>query len=176
MKSYPVKVTFRQSNNSREFTETEEAELKRNEYIRRGNLLHNIFSQLRDTGDIERVLRQLSLGGILYDEISQEELQRLLKKTMENKQVREWFAPHWTLHNECAIIFKDENNKTVVKRPDRVISDENQTIVIDFKFGKPHSIHKEQVETYIRILRDMGHENVKGYLWYVNENNVVNVD
>ena len=175
MVSYPSKVTFLQSNNSREFTETEQAELQRNEYIRRGNLLHSIFSRLRDLNDLERVVRQLSYEGVLFGDISKQHLQKMIDEALSLPQVREWFSPRWTLHNECAIVFVDEDGKTVTRRPDRVMSDGDHTIVVDFKFGRPTNKHKEQIEAYKDLLRQMGHTHVEGYLWYVSDNNVVPV-
>ena len=48
-------------------------------------------------------------------------------------------------------------------------------IVIDFKFAKPTAAHRTQVQNYIGLLNSMGHPKVKGYLWYVFSNNIVEV-
>lgn len=51
----------------------------------------------------------------------------------------------------------------------------NETIVVDFKFGKQKVEHHEQVRKYIGLLKSMGHHRVKGYLWYVYPNRIVEV-
>ncbi len=170
MKSYPMRVTFRQSNDSKEFTQGEPS--VQTNYITRGNLLHSIFSRLKDLSDIERVLQDLTHAGILYDETSPDELRNLLQQALENPKVREWFSPHWTLHNECSILYFDEKGAMKSRRPDRVMSDGQRTIVVDFKFGKPNSDYVNQVKRYVKLLRDMGHAHVEGYLWYVDRNEI----
>ena len=174
--SYPSRAKFRQSNSSRAFTTTEEEELLRAEYISRGNLLHAIFSRLRDIEDIDRVLQQLTNEGILYDEVPEEELRLLLNRALSNPKVRKWFSPHWKLHNECTILCKDPTTGLAKEcRPDRVMTDSKKTIVVDYKFGKPDNEHKKQVLFYKEQLVAMGHHDVEGYLWYVSRNKVVPV-
>jgi ATP-dependent exoDNAse (exonuclease V) beta subunit len=171
MLSYHNHVKFRQSNNSRKFTTSEETTLLRANYIERGNLLHHIFSQLRSVDDIEDVIHQLTNEGILYDEISPQELKDMLDRALSNKKVQDWFSPRWTLHNECTIITHDpKTHQDVSHRPDRVMSDGKRTIVVDFKFGKPSPLHHAQVQTYMQLLHEMGYDNIEGYLWYVSLN------
>ena len=175
MKSYPNIAHFRQSNSSQAFTATDPQELLRATYIDRGNLLHEFFSRLRSTEDIERVLTEMVHEGILYDEIPPEEVKALLAKALSNKQVKSWFSPKWTLHNECGIITtEDGHSKTL--RPDRVMSDGKRTIVVDFKFGRYNQEHEKQVRRYMTLLRDMGYPQVEGYLWYVSFNKTQRVN
>ena len=176
IKSYPSKVSFRQSNDSTAFTTTEENAQKRMAYITRGNLLHNIFSRLRSTADIQHVLDELTFEGVIYDEVKPEELHSMLEEALSDSRVRAWFSPEWTLHNECSIIFTDPvSGKVQTLRPDRVMSNGHRTIVVDFKFGKPRKNHHDQVKRYMAKLSEMGHHEVEGYLWYVDKNEIVEV-
>jgi len=172
-KSLPSKSEFLQSNQSKAFTADEE-DGSDNFYIRRGTLLHSIFSRLHDINDMERVLSQLTHEGILYDEITPTELHRLLHRAFKNEQARSWFSPHWQVHNECDILF-EENGEVVSRRPDRVVSDEHEIIVIDFKFGKPNEEHEKQISLYMEQLRKMSPLPVSGYLWYVFRNYIKEV-
>ena len=42
---------------------------------------------------------------------------------------------------------------------------------VDFKFGKSNKKYNKQVQGYMQLLARMGYpkENIKGYLWYVEE-------
>ncbi len=41
--------------------------------------------------------------------------------------------------------------------------------VIDYKFGAEHpKQYARQVRGYMEALEAMGHDNVRGYLWYVD--------
>ncbi len=169
MRSYSSIAHFRQSNSSQAFTSSDPQQLLRATYIDRGTLLHEFFSRLRSTEDIERVLSELVHEGILYDEIPPEEVRSMLTQALSNRQVRSWFSPRWTLHNECGIITTEDGHAKTL-RPDRVMSDGQRTIVVDFKFGRYATEHEQQVRRYMALLRDMGYPQVEGYLWYVSYN------
>ena len=175
--SFEEKVKFHQSNNSKMFISQDPEAEKQNGYILLGNVLHNIFSTIRTKDDIEPALQMLEQEGILYNkEITQEKLKEMLAKRFNNKKVSDWFSNKWTVLNECTILTYDEvENKTTEHRPDRVITDGNEVVVIDFKFGAPHQEHHDQVNRYMSLLTDMGYKNIKGYLWYVYSNKIIDV-
>ena len=176
LENYDNHAEFRQSNKSKNFTESE-AEEEQNRFVKLGNILHAILSMIHTTDDILPALRQLELEGVLYDENeTAESLQKLLQKRLESPRVREWFSPKWQLFNECTILHVDPNTNEVVEhRPDRVMTNGKETIVIDFKFGNPREEYKDQVGLYMQLLRDMGHKDVKGYLWFVYSNKIEEV-
>ncbi len=176
--TYPNKAEFRQSNKSRDFvTSTGEETDQQQTYIKIGNVLHNLFSTIRTTADIDGMLRQLEFDGILYDDnISPHRIRQLLDKGLSHPQVAEWFDDRWTLFNECTILSTDpETGATVERRPDRVMTDGEQMVVVDFKFGKPNRDYNDQVRLYMQLLTNMGYSNIKGYLWYVYSNKVEEV-
>ena len=179
LETFSQKTEFRQSNDSRSFaTLPDDDEQQRTEYIRLGSVLHNVFANIRTTDDVERALQRMELDGILYDRnITRERLESMIRKRFDNKRVAEWYSDRWTLFNECAIL--DVNPKTNVayeRRPDRVMTDGKETVVVDFKFGRPNNDYHDQVSTYMQLLSKMGHEHVRGYLWYVFSNEIVEVN
>ena len=166
------KTEFRQSNKSREFVETDD-ETAQQGYIKTGSILHYVFSTIRTTEDVPEALRQLEQEGVLYDEeITVAKLSSLLTKRFADPRVKEWFSGKWTLYNECSIIYTDEHGEVCERRPDRVMSDGNRMIVVDFKFGHPRPEYQEQVREYMTLLKKMGHQQVEGYLWYVYSNQI----
>ena len=166
------KTEFRQSNKSREFVETDD-ETAQQGYIKTGSILHYVFSTIRTTEDVPEALRQLEQEGVLYDEeITVAKLSSLLTKRFAAPRVKEWFSGKWTLYNECSIIYTDEHGEVCERRPDRVMSDGNRMIVVDFKFGHPRPEYQEQVKEYMTLLKQMGHQQVEGYLWYVYSNQI----
>ena len=175
VKSFPVPVTFRQSNKSIEFTLDEEDEaLKHASYIKRGNILHSIFSQIDTKDDVQRVMKEMEQDGILYDEVTHDDLTAAVNKCLDNPVAAEWFSGKWKTFRECTIL-ENVDGKMKEHRPDRVMTDGSTTIVVDYKFGTPKDGHRDQVRRYMRLLDDMGHQNIEGYLWYVDKNEIVRV-
>ena len=126
--------------------------------------------------DIATALQQLEQEGVIYDDlITVERLRQMLRKRLEHPQVADWFSDRWTLFNECTILSVDGDGRVVERRPDRVMTDGSQWIVVDFKFGRPCEDYRDQVQDYMQLLEQMGHTNVQGYLWYVYSNKIEKV-
>ena len=170
------KVIFRQSNRSRDFVagEDEDDEQRRN-YIQTGSVLHQIFSTIRTTDDIDDALRQLQFEGVIYDDhITAEKITEMLRKRLSNPKVADWFSSRWTLFNEYTIL-SVEDGEVREHRPDRVMTDGHEWIVVDFKFGAPKPEYHDQVRAYMDLLASMGHTHITGYLWYVYSNQIEEV-
>ena len=180
VESYDSRVDFRQSNPSKDFVDDSslsDEDRQRNQYVKMGNILHHLFSQIRTTQDIPGVLRQLEYDGVLYDEeISAEKIKSMLEKRLTHPKVSDWFSDKWNLFNECSIIRTDDQGELVERRPDRVMTDGTRTIVVDFKFGSQREEYHQQVREYMQLLHQMGHPQVEGYLWYVYSNQIKEVN
>ena len=174
LETFEPLTEFRQSNQSREFIEGDDQESSLS-YIKMGSVLHEVFSTIRTTADIDRALQQLQHDGVLYDdEVTREKVSALLRKRLESPRVKDWFSDRWQLFNECKIIFF-EDGVMKERRPDRVMTDGRETHVVDFKFGNPHEEYHEQVREYMSLLRSMQMPRVRGWLWYIYINKVEEV-
>lgn len=179
IETYKRKVAFRQSNDSRMFvSEDEESISSRKKYIKKGNVLHHIFSTIHSVDDIPRTLKRMETDGILYnEEVTRDEVRQMLENGLANPVVRSWFSSDMRVLNECSILSVDKKTKVANEhRPDRVMINGNNVVVVDFKFGNPHEEHHEQVRTYMDLLYSMGYVDICGYLWYVKQNQVVKIE
>lgn len=173
--TFKKKTEFRQSNQSRDFiNDGNEIYDERQEYIKTGCVLHDIFSKIRTADDIDNTLKQMEYDGII-GEPETVKIRTMLHKRLTDKRVADWFSSHWNLYNECTILSVDMAGDVIERRPDRVMTDGERMIVVDFKFGTPHEDYPRQVREYISLLQDMGHHNVEGYLWYVYSNKIEKV-
>ena len=177
IRSFQNKTTFKQSNRSRNFIQNaDEEDSKQQNYIQIGCVLHEIFSSIRTTDDIPNALCQLQFEGILYDDqISADRIATLLEKRLSNPQVADWFSPKWTLFNECTIL-SIEQGQVCEHRPDRVMTDGKEWIIVDFKFGSPKPEYIYQVQQYKDLIASMHPQQpVSGFLWYVYSNKIEKV-
>ena len=98
------------------------------------------------------------------------ESRKLLAERMEAHP--EWFAGASRGRNEVSVFDADGT----LHRPDRVVDMPDGSIaVIDYKFGAERNSYFRQVAGYVRLYRDMGYPSVRGYVWYVPEDKVVEV-
>ena len=173
IETFSLKTSFKQSNLSKDFVNADDEELtQQSNYIKMGNILHNVFAHIRTTKDIDTALQQMEMDGIIYDtQLTREKIKSMIVKRLSNPRVAQWFTPAWRLYNECTILLPTGEER----RPDRVMTNGNQTIVVDFKFGHPREEYLEQVREYMNLLRQMGHAEVSGYLWFVYSNQIIEV-
>lgn len=176
IETFPHPVSFRQSNKSHDFINGEDIDSSdANRYIKVGNILHQLFSTILTEADIEPRLKELEQEGVIYnDEVTSRELQNKIANALKNDKVKDWFSSRWRLFNECTILDYDKESGDIYEhRPDRVMTDGKEIIVVDFKFGKPREEYHEQVQRYMSLLMRMGYEKVSGYIWYVVRNEIV---
>ena len=167
-----MQTSFKQSNQSRDFIKGDDEEERQKMYLNLGNILHNLFSSIRTADDIPAAITHLEEQGVLYgNELTRQKLVNMIDERLHSPKVADWFSDRWQVFNECTILeYNPVEKKVVEHRPDRVITDGQQFIVIDFKFGKPNGEYETQVRRYMSTLKSMGYEQVQGYLWYVYSN------
>lgn len=169
LESLETDIEFKQSNRSADFIrgDEDEEENTRSNYIKQGQLLHTLFASIHKTEDIDNAIEELCFEGIIESAEQEKRIKALAMKALSKEEVKDWYNGTWTLYNECAIIYKNENNEMQTRRPDRVMMKNGEVVVVDFKFGRKKAEYISQVKEYMNLLEDMGYQNIKGYIWYV---------
>lgn len=137
----------------------------------RGEMLHAILAQVDDASQIRTVVERFADEGKLIAGANREELETALEAAVNQPEVRGWFDGSWRLYRECSILRKGSGPQ----RPDRVMTKDGKTIVVDYKFGARHDRYHEQVHNYCALLQKMGHTDVQGFVWYVFDGRVESV-
>ena len=94
-----------------------------------------------------------------------------LDKALCDPTAKAWFdVPAQHVYNEMSLMGNGE-----VKRPDRVVIDDNNNVtVIDYKFCAKNNRnikkYTSQVQHYKELFAQTGYTNVKGYIWYLGDN------
>ena len=170
---------FKQSNKSIKFinhdSEDCDEEQKMQEFIDEGLMFHHLLELIVVPEDIPHAIRTLDSEGHFKDISHRERTRAIVTKAFNQKEVKEWFAPEWEVINECTILHKDSNGNIKEHRPDRVITNGEKTLVIDYKTGKQNDKDVEQVKTYINLLKQMGYRNIAGHIWYIHRNDIINI-
>ena len=139
----------------------------------RGVMMHSLFERIGSVDDIGRVVQEMILTGDLAAEDAAV-LEGYARRAMENPVVGEWFAPGWTVRNEKPILIP---GSVSTSRPDRVISRDGQAVVVDYKFGSVQRPgYRRQIKDYMSLMRGMGYDSVRGYIWYVELDKVEQVE
>jgi ATP-dependent exoDNAse (exonuclease V) beta subunit len=137
-----------------------------------GTLVHTAFSRILKEGDEENVLLKMNDQGLM-DQKQMAQLLVKIRMLLSDPVIRPFFLPGNKIKVEAEILRENGH----VYRPDRVIIRENETVVLDFKTGKPKEDQKKQIRLYGKLLNELGYENVKKILVFIEpEINIVEVD
>lgn len=168
------RAKFRQSNKAKAMLASLDEEQEANNFDlaqyrarRVGVALHSLMERIETLADVERVLQEARFEGDLAESLPAEEVVQLLHRALAHPIARQWFDGSWRLYRECSILQRQADGKLVGQRPDRVMMRGEEVVVVDYKFGRARSVYRQQVRDYCRLLHQMGHRHVQGYIWYV---------
>jgi ATP-dependent exoDNAse (exonuclease V) beta subunit len=138
--------------------------------LSRGSLLHGIMEQVFSEADLNKNLtRAVESGQISRAE--EADLRADLLALIRDPKMGPLLQKKSNYLAERAILLPDGT----MQRPDRVLIDDEQVWVIDFKSGKKYAAHQKQVQSYMHTLQEMQELPVKGYLIYMDQQELVPV-
>ena len=131
-----------------------------------GLLMHEILSNIRTRHDVQTAIMNKETAGEINKQESTELTERLAW-LLDSPDVKQWFDGSMQVLNEVEILYGNGQSY----RPDRMMFDREQAIVVDYKFGEQENPHdRQQVKKYISLIREAGYPHVEGYLWYIELN------
>jgi ATP-dependent helicase/nuclease subunit A len=161
------KLVIRQSGAA--FFDEENSEFR--ERINYGIHMHAVLSRMKYSDEIEATLEQIIFEGLVTEQ-DRSSLRKELDELLKIPEIAGWFSRNWQVHTEVPILLPGGNEN----RLDRLIIEDKKAIVIDFKTGAQKKGDNEQVVEYMDVLRQMNFVEVKGFLLYLRNKEVIEVN
>ncbi len=138
-------------------------------FIEYGKILHKILSFIITENDLELALNKAKNIFILDEQILLK-VKTSIENIFQAVKKHEWFTGKFAVRNESDI-FSDKN----LFRPDRLMFNDEETIILDYKTGAEDKSYDRQISDYKNILKEAGFKNVKALLLYTAECKIVEV-
>ena len=165
-------ITFRQSQESAQYTQDGDSADELTAQTDFGLLCHDIFAHISSSSEVEQVLDSYRQQGLIEDNDQYNRIAELIHQAFTSSLMQQWFDGTWQLKREEAIL-----TPTAVIRPDRVMIKGSKAVVLDYKFTtQQRPGHILQVRDYMSALRRMNYTDVEGWLWYAFGNKLVKVE
>ena len=135
-----------------------------------GKLLHKILADIHYIEDKNVVLESYySLSE--YKNQSFSKIKNTINNFFLSEDILRYFDHNWIVKTEKEILMP--SGKTYI--PDRLLfhKKSDEVVVIDYKTGKAKKEHENQILNYARALSNMGYNNIKKVLIYVNKENII---
>lgn len=136
----------------------------------RGVVLHDILSQVNTIDDLPAAVNAAVSEGAL-PMLETNSVNEKLKSAINSVGHYHWFDSTNEVYTEATIV----NEYGISYRPDRIIISGEEVSVIDYKFGEENAKYKDQVNNYLSLLQNMGFRSPRGYIWYVEDDSIVEV-
>jgi len=133
-----------------------------------GTLVHKILSTINFTDEIENAVNNYLISGLI-DKTEQEGILNMINKLVELPLLKRYFSHEVIVKNETELM--DKYGRSI--RPDRIVIDGKELIIIDYKTGKKDEEHILQIQNYANAFADIGFENIKCFLVYLAKEIVV---
>ena len=133
-----------------------------------GNLIHEILAQIITFNDIEKVIYTFTLRGLISQK-NQENITELIKKVVFHNDLKDYFTNQYKILTEREILTQDGS----ILIPDRLIFNNKQVIILDYKTGKQEKKHFKQINSYANALEKMNYKVIKKLLVYIDDNVLV---
>ncbi len=172
---YKNKLTFKQSRELARFLASDKKEQRNYESAARGELMHSILAQLNTGEELPRLLNKMVIAGLIPGEKEKNYIKNKIENALQHERAKEWFSGRYKLFNECAILCNSYDKEQKNFRPDRVMTNNGEVIIVDYKFAKKSEQHTKQVKDYMNLLAMIGYSNIKGYVWYIDRNEIEEV-
>ncbi|MCC5938686.1 MAG: UvrD-helicase domain-containing protein [Lunatimonas sp.] len=136
-----------------------------------GTLVHGLLEKSRGSRDIFLGLEDLYYEGFINQE-ERDTLREQLRHLLQSPQFSRWFGEEGEVLSEQGILLPNGT----FKRPDRILLFPDHAEVIDFKTGLQREFHTEQVGEYMKLVGELTGSPVKGYLCYLDEMAIVEIE
>jgi ATP-dependent exoDNAse (exonuclease V) beta subunit len=129
-----------------------------------GTTIHELLAAIRTEDDLAIVLESYLISGALAED-DQNRIGKTLQGVMRHPDLLPFFTANKNLLSEPEILMPGGE----LFRPDRVLINESEIQVAEFKTGQPHISHKEQLAHYMEIIKTVYNRKIKGFLVYAGE-------
>ena len=129
-----------------------------------GRRVHEILAGIRIAADQEESFKRALLSGLISRE-EEPHIRKMVGNVVSHPLLTRYFDADVGIRNEPEILTPGGE----ASRPDRIVFDGEEVMVIDYKTGKKSQAHRKQIEHYTRLLQEMGYQNVRKLLVYLGD-------
>ncbi len=133
-----------------------------------GNIVHTALAKVKIAEDIDIALSSMSAEGLITNQ-EMDDLKITLSKILKLPKLAIHFEKGLTIKNEAEIV----TSSGELYRPDRVVINGKNAVIIDYKTGEERKKHQEQIIRYSDLLSQMGYIVTERLLVYIEDEKVV---
>lgn len=136
-----------------------------------GLLFHALISEVNTSNEVDDRMHNAYLQGRITAE-QKSIFTELCKKLVEDPRLAPYYSTAFTVMNEQQIFV----NKECILRPDRLVYNEREAVVIDYKTGVKESSHIDQIKSYCSAIQEILERPTHGKIVYLPKSKGENIE
>jgi ATP-dependent exoDNAse (exonuclease V) beta subunit len=141
--------------------------------ILHGMLIHDILSKI-DTYEQWKIFQNKYVSSVKSEE--RNAIIAQIEKVLLHPDLASFFTDAYQILNERDILIPQQKGGFTLRRPDRMVINDNAVTIIDYKTGAYNKHHEKQLNIYADLLSEMNYKIAGKYLVYIkNDIEVVEV-
>jgi ATP-dependent exoDNAse (exonuclease V) beta subunit len=141
--------------------------------ILHGMLIHDILSKI-DTYEQWKIFQNKYVSSVKSEE--RNAIIAQIEKVLLHPNLSTFFTDAYQILNERDILIPQQKGGFTLRRPDRMVINDNAVTIIDYKTGAYNKHHEKQLNIYADLLSEMNYKIAGKYLVYIkNDIEVVEV-
>ena len=141
---------------------------KQEDALEKGNLVHDIMEHIKVESDVDFAVNAFESEGII-DKNQAKTLKTSILQIINHPDLKPYFSENNTIYNERDIISKTGK----IYRPDRLVINEKEVAIIDYKTGLHNPKYQHQLQDYQDVLEEMDFKVTKKLLLYINKDTTI---
>lgn len=130
--------------------------------------LHYALARIIKAENMDTVLRQMVYEGIISDR-EKPALQERVQQVVQHTKLQHYFSDKVVVEHEKELL----DARAYLYKPDRVVFDGNQVVLIEFKLPPPEPEHRNKLDHYAVRFKQLGFDQVKCILYYFDTEQVL---
>lgn len=123
--------------------------------------LHYALSRVIVSSQLDDVLRLMVNQGII-SEREKPELHERLQVVLQHPKLQHYFSDNVVVEHEKELL----DARAYLYKPDRVVFDQEEVVLIEFKLPPPEDEHRYKLDHYAVRFKQLGYQKVKCILYY----------
>jgi len=137
---------------------------EKGEAITYGNLIHEILSKIKTINDIDEIINQYVFNGTITKQ-EKVKISTILNQVVTHEKLISYFSQNATVFTEQEIF----TNEHTIVIPDRLVFNNKNVTILDYKTGKPKKEYHHQINAYAQVLESLNYQVQKKLLVYIND-------
>lgn len=128
-----------------------------------GNQVHQLLAKITSVSEVEKAMQEAVRSGIIStDELTP--IRQILDAIFSHPEIGKLYTEGVKVKTEPGILIPDG----AMFRPDRVVFDNGNPVIVEYKTGIRNESHINQLNKYGNLLLEMGYSRVDKYLVYLH--------